>query len=55
MTEENTSHERTTEKADHEPPAGAQTTAIWAAAGMSIDYVASAMTRRRYWATLRVL
>jgi len=42
MTEENTSHERTTEKADHEPPAGAQTTAIWAAAGMSIDYVASA-------------
>ena len=42
MTEETTSHDRPTEKADHEPPAGAQTTATWMAAGMSIDYAASA-------------
>jgi carboxypeptidase C (cathepsin A) len=35
-------------KADHEPPAGAQTPATWTAAGMSIDYTATAQ-----WIVLR--
>ena len=44
MADEDTKHE----KADHEPPAGADTTATWTAAGMSIEYTASAK-----WIVLR--
>ncbi|MGN6167642.1 MAG: S10 family serine carboxypeptidase-like protein, partial [Solirubrobacteraceae bacterium] len=36
------------EKANHEPPAGAETTAVWTAGGATIDYTASAK-----WIVLR--
>ena len=35
-------HTEQDDKPDHEPPAGAETTATWEAAGTSIDYTASA-------------
>ncbi len=40
MADEDTKDKRPA-KADYEPPAGAQTTATWTAAGVSIDYTAS--------------
>jgi carboxypeptidase C (cathepsin A) len=42
MADEGTKDEKVAAKADHEPPAGAQTTAVWTAGGASIDYTASA-------------
>ncbi len=42
MADEGTKDEKVGPKADHEPPAGAETSATWTAAGMSIDYAASA-------------
>jgi carboxypeptidase C (cathepsin A) len=42
MADEGTQDERAAAKADYEPPAGAETTAAWTAAGSSIDYTASA-------------
>ncbi len=41
MAEEGTKDEKTPAQADHEPPAGAETTATWTAAGTSIDYTAT--------------
>jgi carboxypeptidase C (cathepsin A) len=48
MADEGMKDERPAGKADHEPPAGAETTAIWTAAGVSIGYTASAK-----WIVLR--
>jgi carboxypeptidase C (cathepsin A) len=48
MADEGTKDEKPTAKADHEPPAGAETTATWTAAGVSIGYTASAQ-----WIVLR--
>src|SRR3984957_12085830 len=48
MANEDTSDERGTAKADHEPPAGAQTTGTWTTASASIEYAASAN-----WTVLR--
>ena len=42
MADEGTRDERGAAKPEHEPPAGAETTATWTAAGRSIDYTASA-------------
>ena len=42
MADETTNDEKPTAKVDHEPPAGAETTATWTAQGASIDYTASA-------------
>ncbi len=42
MADEETNGEKATAKADHEPPRGAETTAVWAAGGAAIDYTASA-------------
>jgi carboxypeptidase C (cathepsin A) len=42
MADEGTKDEKAAAKADHEPPAGAETTAAWTAGGASIDYTASA-------------
>ena len=48
MADEGTSEERGAAKADHDPPAGAQTTATWTAGSLSIEYAASAN-----WTVLR--
>jgi carboxypeptidase C (cathepsin A) len=48
MADERTTEEKTGAKADHEPPAGAETTATWTAEGVSIDY-----TARAQWTVLR--
>jgi carboxypeptidase C (cathepsin A) len=48
MAEEGTKDEKAAARADHEPPAGAQMTATWTAAGVSIEYSASAK-----WIVLR--
>jgi len=48
MTDEGIKDEKAAAKADHDPPAGAQTTATWTAAGVSIGYTASAK-----WIVLR--
>ncbi len=48
MADERRSDEKPAEKADHEPPAGAETTAAWTAGGVSIHYTASAQ-----WIVLR--
>ena len=48
MADEGTKDDKPAAKADHEPPAGAETTATWTAAGVSIDYTASAK-----WIVLR--
>jgi carboxypeptidase C (cathepsin A) len=42
MADTDTNQEPHAAKADHEPPAGAQTTATWTAGSRSIEYVASA-------------
>ena len=42
MANEHSKDEKVTVKTEHEPPAGAQTSATWTAAGASIDYTASA-------------
>jgi carboxypeptidase C (cathepsin A) len=42
MADEGTKNERDPTKADHQPPAGAQTTATWTSGSRSIEYVASA-------------
>jgi carboxypeptidase C (cathepsin A) len=42
MADEETKDQKTAAKPDYEPPAGAETTATWTAAGESIDYTASA-------------
>jgi carboxypeptidase C (cathepsin A) len=41
MADEGTQDEKAPAKADHEPPAGAETSATWTGAGASIDYTAS--------------
>ena len=48
MANEGTKDQKGAAKADHEPPAGAETTAIWTAAGVSVGYTASAK-----WIVLR--
>jgi carboxypeptidase C (cathepsin A) len=48
MADEGMKDEKPAAKAEYEPPAGAESTATWAAAGVSIDYVASAQ-----WTVLR--
>jgi carboxypeptidase C (cathepsin A) len=48
MPDESTNDEKAAVKADYAPPDGAEITAVWAAAGVSIDYTASAM-----WIVLR--
>ena len=48
MADEGTKDEKAAAKADHKPPDGAETTATWTAAGVSIDYTASAT-----WIVLR--
>jgi carboxypeptidase C (cathepsin A) len=48
MAEEGNKDENAAPKAAHEPPAGAETTGTWTAAGLSIDYRASAT-----WIVLR--
>lgn len=48
MADEGIKDEQAAAKADHDPPAGAQTTATWTAAGVSVDYSASAK-----WIVLR--
>jgi carboxypeptidase C (cathepsin A) len=48
MADEGTKDEKPAAKGDHEPPAGAETRATWTAAGVSIDYAASAK-----WIVLR--
>ncbi len=48
MADESTEDEKVAEKADHEPPAGAETTATWSAQGVSIKY-----TARGEWTVLR--
>jgi carboxypeptidase C (cathepsin A) len=42
MADETTNDEKPGAKAEHEPPAGAETTATWTGQGASIDYTASA-------------
>src|ERR1700728_4775666 len=42
MADENTKDDKAAAKADYEPPAGAETTGTWTAAGASIEYAASA-------------
>jgi carboxypeptidase C (cathepsin A) len=42
MSTDNTQEDKAAPKADHEPPAGAETTATWSAGGTTIDYTASA-------------
>ena len=42
MADEGKKDEKADAKADHEPPAGAETAATWTAAGVSIEYTASA-------------
>jgi carboxypeptidase C (cathepsin A) len=42
MADETANDEKPADKADYEPPAGAETTATWTARGTSIDYTASA-------------
>jgi carboxypeptidase C (cathepsin A) len=42
MTEEDTKDAKDAVKPDHEPPAGAETTATWTAGSLSIDYTAGA-------------
>jgi len=42
MADEGMNDEKAAPKADHKPPAGAETTASWTAPGVSIDYTASA-------------
>ena len=42
MADEGMNDEKAAPKADHKPPAGAETTATWTAPGASIDYTASA-------------
>jgi carboxypeptidase C (cathepsin A) len=42
MADEDTKNERNGAKADHQPPAGAQTTATWTSGSRSIEYAASA-------------
>jgi carboxypeptidase C (cathepsin A) len=48
MTDEGTKDEKTGAKAEHEPPAGAETTGTWTAEGVSIGYSATAE-----WTVLR--
>jgi carboxypeptidase C (cathepsin A) len=48
MAEEDTKDERIADKAEHEPPAGARTTATWTTSSSSIEYAASAN-----WTVLR--
>jgi carboxypeptidase C (cathepsin A) len=48
MADEGTQGEKAGAKADHQPPAGAETSATWAGAGLSIDY-----TVRGNWIVLR--
>ena len=48
MADEGTKVEKAAAKADHEPPAGAETTATWTAGRVSIEYTASAK-----WIVLR--
>jgi carboxypeptidase C (cathepsin A) len=48
MADENTPDEKPAAKADHKPPAGAETTATWTGGGTPIDYTASAK-----WLVLR--
>ena len=42
MADEGTKDEKAAAKADHEPPAGAETAAAWSSGGVSIDYTATA-------------
>ncbi len=48
MGDEGSKDEKSSPKADHEPPAGAETTGTWTAEGASIDYAVSAK-----WIVLR--
>ena len=48
MTNDSGNDEKPAAKADHEPPAGAETTGTWTAGGTTIDYTASAK-----WLVLR--
>jgi carboxypeptidase C (cathepsin A) len=48
MADEETKDEKAAAKPDHEPPAGAETSATWSGAGVSVDYAASAN-----WTVLR--
>ena len=48
MADENERDEKPAAKADHEPPAGAETTATWTGGGTTIEYTASAK-----WLVLR--
>jgi carboxypeptidase C (cathepsin A) len=48
MADEGAKDEKAGAKADHEPPAGAETTGTWTAEGVSIDY-----TARAQWTVLR--
>jgi carboxypeptidase C (cathepsin A) len=48
MADEGMKDEKAAARADHKPPAGAQTTASWTAAGVAIDYTVSAK-----WIVLR--
>jgi carboxypeptidase C (cathepsin A) len=48
MADENTPDEKPAAKADHKPPAGAETTATWTGGGTPIEYTASAK-----WLVLR--
>jgi carboxypeptidase C (cathepsin A) len=48
VADERPEDEKAAGKADYQPPAGAETTATWTAAGVSIDYTASAQ-----WIVLR--
>ncbi len=48
MGDEASKDEKSSPKADHEPPAGAETTGTWTAQGASIDYAVSAK-----WIVLR--
>src|SRR5512142_262068 len=48
MTDDKTQDDTTAAKPDHEPPAGAETTATWSGDGRSLGYTASAK-----WLVLR--
>ena len=48
MGDEGSKDEKSSPKADHEPPAGVETTGTWTAEGASIDYAVSAK-----WIVLR--
>ena len=48
MADEDTKDEKVAAKADYEPPAGAETTAVWTVGSVSIEYTASAQ-----WIVLR--